>query len=100
MEELKIDKARVLEAAAKCSTANAMLRTLFPEAFEPEKPEPFCFGDEYELDWDWRNGPIAIGLGCAPLDLRYKSLVVNRDFRMETTEHNGRTILTFYPEPK
>lgn len=100
MEELKIDKARVLKAAAKCSTANVTLRTLFPEAFEPEKPEPFHFGETYDLGYGWRNGPIAIGLGCAPLDLRNKSLVVDRDFRMETTEHNGHTILTFYRKPK
>ncbi len=100
MEKLKIDKARVLEAAAKSSTANVTLRTLFPEAFEPEKPEPFHFGYEYELSCSWRNGPIAIGLGCAPADLERKSLVVNNDFRMETTKHNGRTILTFYPKTK
>ena len=33
----KMTKAKVLEAAAKCSTAKATLQTLFPEAFEDEK---------------------------------------------------------------
>ena len=32
--ELKITKDKVLQAAAKCSTAKATLETLFPEAFE------------------------------------------------------------------
>ena len=34
MSELKITKEKVLAAAAKCSTAKATLKTLFPEAFE------------------------------------------------------------------
>lgn len=36
MKELKVDAERVRAAAAKCSTANATLRELFPEAFEDE----------------------------------------------------------------
>lgn len=100
MEELKIDKARVLEAAAKCSTASATLRTLFPEALEPEKPEPFHFGTTYDLSHSWRSGPIAIGFGCAPKHLENKSLLVHADFRMETTEHSGYTALTFYRKTK
>lgn len=37
MDELKITKEKVLEAAAKCSTAKATLQTLFPEVFKEEK---------------------------------------------------------------
>ncbi len=37
MDELKITKEKVLEAAAKCSTAKATLQTLFPEVFEEDK---------------------------------------------------------------
>lgn len=37
MTELKITKEKVLEAAAKCSTAKATLQTLFPEVFKEEK---------------------------------------------------------------
>jgi len=99
MEELKIKKDRVVEAAAKCPTANATLRALFPEAFEPEKPEPFKFGESFDLSVDWR-GPLVIGEGLAPDGLVYKCLIVHDDFRMETTKYAGRTILTFYPKTK
>ena len=34
MDELKITKQRVLDAAARCGTAKATLETLFPEAFQ------------------------------------------------------------------
>lgn len=34
MEEIKISKERILEAASKCSTAKATLQVLFPEVFE------------------------------------------------------------------
>lgn len=37
MSELKITKEKVLEAAAKCSTAKETLKTLFPEAFDDQK---------------------------------------------------------------
>ena len=36
--ELKITKDKVLQEAAKCSTAKATLETLFPEAFEGDDP--------------------------------------------------------------
>ena len=36
MNELKITKERVLEAAEKCSDAKQILKTLFPEAFVGE----------------------------------------------------------------
>ena len=39
--ELKITKDKVLQAAAKCSTAKATLETLFPEAFEGDKKVVF-----------------------------------------------------------
>lgn len=37
MDELKITKEKVLEAASKCSQAKETLKTLFPEAFEDDK---------------------------------------------------------------
>jgi len=59
MENLTITKERVLQAAAKCSTAKATLETLFPEAFEEvqivldndiHRPG-FRFKDGYHLLW-------------------------------------------------
>lgn len=37
MDELKITKAKVLEAAEKCEIAKATLEALFPELFKEEK---------------------------------------------------------------
>ena len=37
MNNLTITKEKVLEAAAKCSTAKETLKTLFPECFEEDK---------------------------------------------------------------
>lgn len=36
---LTVTAQKVRDAAAKCSTANTVLRSMFPEAFEPEKVE-------------------------------------------------------------
>ena len=47
MDELKVMKSKVLEAAEKCSSAKETLRTLFPEAFKDEweviKSDDICF---------------------------------------------------------
>ena len=46
---LNITKERILEAAAKCSTAKQTLQVLFPEAFEVPKPVyPLKVGDVYK----------------------------------------------------
>lgn len=37
--ELKVTKAKVLEASEKCSTAKNIFKVLFPEVFEEEKPK-------------------------------------------------------------
>lgn len=37
MEDIKISKERILEAASKCSTAKATLEVLFPEVFKDDK---------------------------------------------------------------
>ena len=39
MSTVTITEERVLEAAAKCSTAKAVLQTLFPEVFEKKEAE-------------------------------------------------------------
>jgi len=44
--KLEITKEKVLEAASKCSTADATLRVLFPEAFK--KDYPLQVGDVYK----------------------------------------------------
>jgi len=58
MEELKITKEKVLEAASKCSTAAATLKTLFPEVFE-KKDEPYRFEDDHQLPCGL-HGPLVI----------------------------------------
>jgi hypothetical protein len=94
---LTVTKDKVVEAASKCSTANQVLRVMFPEAFEPEKPEPFKFGREHTINVNTEGvRPLMIGTAVAPSELREKCLVVGLDFRMETQYHNGYTILTFY----
>lgn len=40
MEDLKIDRARVVEAAKSCPDAAKVLKTLFPDAFPDETPKP------------------------------------------------------------
>jgi hypothetical protein len=94
---LTITKDKVVEAASKCSTANQVLRVMFPEAFEPEKPKPFKFGLHHIIP-DGHHGPLVVmhsGRYCPP-ELGGKCLMVGEDYRMETQEYEGQTLLTFY----
>lgn len=95
-DKLEITREKVLEAAAKCSTAKATLQVLFPEAFENEK-EIYNFGDEFRID-TWTGAPLFIGDGLAPDGLEGKCLMVGSDYKMEVQEHSGFTMLTFTKE--
>lgn len=96
MQDLKITAEKVREAASKCSTAAATLKTLFPEAFEDDGP--FDFGRMRVLDTSTTDGPLAIANGCAPIGLEYKSLVVCDGWEMKTQTNGRWTILTFHKE--
>lgn len=50
VQPLMITKEKILEAAAKCSTAKETLKTLFPEVFN----------EECEIKWDERKGAFKI----------------------------------------
>ena len=97
-KELTITKEKVREAAAKCSTADATLRALFPEAFG----EVFEFGNVWRISLH-NDGPMFIGDGYAPKGLEHKCLVVSTGWEMRTQQHEvfGKTVtvLTFHKKP-
>jgi hypothetical protein len=98
---LTVTKDKVVEAASKCSTANQVLRVMFPEAFEPEKPEPFKFGPEFRLDTASHilSVPVYIGNSLAPDGLQRRCLIIQEGWVMKAENHvnePNRTILTFY----
>lgn len=74
MDELKITKEKVLEAAAKCSTAKATLETLFPEAFEHED-EYLDIGDNVTFTTDSMCRRPFIGSELAPDGLEYRCIM-------------------------
>jgi hypothetical protein len=98
MSKLEITPEKVREAAAKCSTAAATLKVLFPEAFE-DKDAPFEFGDSIKLVAGYAGNPFMIGVGIAPAGLEHKCLVMAPDYEMRSMLHNSRTILTFHKKP-
>jgi hypothetical protein len=100
-QELKITKEKVLEAASKCSTAAATLKTLFPEVFE-KKDEPYRFEDDQKLSSYMAETilPVFIGDGLAPPDLDYRCLIVKEKYEMRTQHYNGQTIITFHDKKK
>ena len=49
MQELKIDKARVLSAADKCSSAKEVLKYLFPEVFKKDWRDIKTFEDACDV---------------------------------------------------
>lgn len=65
MNELKITKERILEAASKCSVAKETLKTLFPEAFQ----------ENVTIIESPKNGRWTIGLGYADMQSNYIPLV-------------------------
>ena len=83
----------IRELAQKHPDAAEDLKALCPDAF---KPEPFEFAPTHTLSSGSTSYPLFIGSAYAPSGLALKCLVVHRDCRMETQEHEGHTILTFY----
>lgn len=63
-----------------------------------EEEQPFEFQPEHHLSAATSGYPLFIGKSYAPDGLQMKCLIVHRDCRMEVREHDGRTILTFYPK--
>ena len=94
-QELKITKEKVLEAASKCSTAAATLKTLFPEVFEKEA---FEFGANYRIgDGLLDRYPFCIGLGGAPAGLHGRCLMMANDWwEMKTQQQGHHTVITFH----
>jgi hypothetical protein len=66
------------------------LKEEFPDVFS----DLFCFGKEHTITTQ-RNGPLLIGMGMAPKELKHKCLIVNPIFKMEIVKHEGTTILKF-----
>jgi hypothetical protein len=66
------------------------LKEEFPDVFS----DLFCFERGHTITTH-PNGPLFIGMGMAPKELRNKCLIVNRTFKMETFEYEGHTILKF-----
>ncbi len=93
MEDLKITKEKVREAAAKCSTAAATLKTLFPEVFE-KKDEPLKIASSL--------AGIAHGVYVGTGTDGYRSgtyLFASSETEVRVAPHPrgmGRTIITFH----
>lgn len=96
---LQITKEKVLEAAAKCSTAKETLKVLFPEVFEEEKLVEI--GDirrgagQYEYYLKGGELLFQVGVGLAPSkELEGKCLVLNHyEFDWEIKEIDEQIIL-------
>jgi hypothetical protein len=85
MEELKITKDKIIEAANKCSTAKQTLKILFPEAFEEEYYE---FGSRFRFMDEFRKYPEFILTRVQIKDFEfYASLTSVKD------GHNWSTII-------
>lgn len=93
--DLKITKEKVLEAASKCSTAAATLKTLFPEAFESDA---FHFGRDYRIGIGGLDEhPFCVGLSGAPAGLHGRCLMMTNDWwEMKTQQQGYHTIITFH----
>lgn len=92
MDTVNITAEAIRELAQKHPEAAEDLKALCPDAF----PEPFDFGYDYTLSTTFEGGPLAIAHGLAPKGMTLRCLVLSWQFRMETQEHDGCTILTFY----
>lgn len=82
MEELKVTKEKVLEAAKVSKEGKEVLEKLFPEAFEEEY---FDFGNECLIDDTFKDSsPLTIAYGMARnKDDINKVLLVNQDYSVE-----------------
>lgn len=94
MDTVNITVEAIRELAQKHPEVAEDLKVLCPDAFT--EPGPFEFSPKHTLSSGSTSHPLFIGSAYAPSGLALKCLVVHRDWRMETQEHDGRTILTFY----
>jgi hypothetical protein len=79
-EEIKITKERILEAAAKCSTAKEVLKVLFPEAFLGELKVKISRSPE--------DGVYARGLGFYDQFNNYTALIFSYDSALDKIHLN------------
>lgn len=86
-------KEDVLAIASVSDKAKQMMAEKYPELFPAQ---PFCFGERHMFSVDVTASPLLVGNGYAPYGLKKRCLVVRGEYRMETQEYKGRTILTFY----
>lgn len=84
---------QVRDAAKTSPEARKALEKLFPEIMEPE---PFEFGASHSINTYMISPVLYIGTSDTPPGLSDKCIIVHPDYRMEASEHRGRTILTFY----
>lgn len=89
MENLTITKERVLQAAAKCSTAKATLETLFPEAFMEEKY--FDFGESFNLKTS--GEPFKIGWEIPLSKLKGRCLLLDPSWEVDVVKHGSYTLI-------
>ncbi len=94
MDTVNITAEAIRELANRHPEAAEDIKALCPEAF----PEPFTFSPRHTLSSSSTSYPLFIGSAYAPSGLALKCLVVHRDCRMEVREHDGRTLLVFYPK--
>lgn len=91
MNELKITKEKVLEAASKWPTAKQALQTLFPEAFESDKYFDLTADGLYSKDCriydNKKNGiTISIAIAFAPYGLVNRCFFLSSDVNWELTD--------------
>jgi hypothetical protein len=93
--QLTITKEKVLEAAAKCSTAKDVLKTIFPEVFVDDK-----FVDT--SNW----APMVNGFGsyvirpCGTGDLAGKALWLSTDYNWRLSMDSDHHIVVIIPTRK
>lgn len=88
MDELKVTKEKVLEAAKVSKEGKEVLEKLFPEVFE----EYFDFGNECLIDDTFKDSsPLTIAYGMARnKDDINKVLLVNQNYSVEIIRYyNG-----------
>jgi hypothetical protein len=59
------------------------------------KQQVFEFGNNYTVCSYFDGGPLMIGHGVAPDELKGKCLIVSSGYEMVTEEFNGSTVISF-----
>ena len=98
-KEYNVDPKFIRDAhKAACSDWKKKIETKFPEVFKPKTPEAFTFSKKrdnaFSLTANW-NGPLTVGWGLAPDNLKGKCLAVHPDYKMEVKTKDGYQILVF-----